>query len=214
MTAHDQTVDQTVDQSVDQSPVLAWRDTPLGAVPVAQRFGDPYFSLDGGLAETGHVFHAGNHLPGRFRPGFHVAELGFGTGLNLLATVALWQASGASGRFFYTSFEAYPMSADQTALALRPFPQLAGLAETLVAALQRGVPRFALGPADVDLVIGDARATLPLWTGRADAWFLDGFAPACNPDLWSDALLASVAASPAIAGNGWSASAVWSADIG
>ena len=197
MIAHD----QSIDQSVDQSPVLAWQDTPLGAVPVAQRFGDPYFSLDGGLAETGHVFHAGNLLPRRFRPGFHIAELGFGTGLNLLATVALWQASGASGRFFYTSFEAYPMTADQTALALQPFPALAGLAATLVVALQRGGPRFALGPADVDLVIGDAQATLPLWPGRADAWFLDGFAPARNPDLWSDALMAGVAAHTAPQGS-------------
>ena len=93
------------------------------------------------------------------------------------------------------------MTADQTALALQPFPALAGLAATLVAALQRGGPRFALGPADVDLVIGDAQATLPFWSGRADAWFLDGFAPARNPDLWSDNLMAGVAAHTAPQGS-------------
>src|SRR5699024_4764541 len=65
----------------DQSGV-DWRD---GAVPVSRRFDDPYFSLNGGLAETRHVFLAGNDLPARLRPGFHVAETGFGTGLNLLA---------------------------------------------------------------------------------------------------------------------------------
>lgn len=187
--------------SHDQRPEITWQDTPLGVVPVATRFGDPYFSLQGGLAETSHVFHAGNGLPQRFRPGFHIAELGFGTGLNLLATVALWQVSGVAGRLRYTSFEAYPMTADQTAMALASFPSRAGLAATLVAALHRGSCRFSLGPADVDLVVGDARDTLPLWPGRADAWFLDGFAPARNPELWSDALMAEVAAHTAPGGS-------------
>ena len=68
---------------------LEWRD---GGVPVSTRFDDPYFSLENGLAETRHVFLAGNDLPERFCPGFHVAELGFGTGLNALATSAAWQA--------------------------------------------------------------------------------------------------------------------------
>ena len=67
----------------DQSGAdLDWRE---GAIPVSRRFDEPYFSLNGGLAETRHVFLAGNGLPARLRPGFHVAELGFGTGLNLLA---------------------------------------------------------------------------------------------------------------------------------
>ena len=69
---------------------LDWRE----GVPVSRRFDDPYFSLGGGLAETGHVFLAGNGLPGRFRDGFRIAELGFGTGLNLLAAVASWRAAG------------------------------------------------------------------------------------------------------------------------
>ena len=67
----------------EQAQGLAWLD---GGVPVSLRFDDPYFSLAGGLAETGHVFLAGNGLPQRLRAGFHIAELGFGTGLNLLAT--------------------------------------------------------------------------------------------------------------------------------
>ena len=74
----------------DQTP-LDWRD---GTVPVSTRFDDPYFSLQGGLEETRHVFLAGNGLPGRFRDGFHIAELGFGTGLNMLATLIAWHASG------------------------------------------------------------------------------------------------------------------------
>ena len=70
----------------NQSASLEWRDE---LIPVSTQFDDPYFSLDNGLNETRHVFLAGNDLPARFAPGFHIAELGFGTGLNLLAT---WQA--------------------------------------------------------------------------------------------------------------------------
>ena len=66
----------------EQGAGLDWRD---GVIPVSQRFDDPYFSLNDGLAETRHVFLAGNDLPARLRDGFQVAELGFGTGLNLLA---------------------------------------------------------------------------------------------------------------------------------
>ena len=177
----------------DQSPDLRWHTTPLGAVPVATRFDDPYFSLDGGLAETGHVFHGGNDLPGRFRDGFAIAELGFGTGLNLLATVALWHGTGAEGRFRYTSFEAYPMTADQMAAALAAFPVLAEWACDLIAAVGSGKTGFALGAADVNLVLGDAGQTLPHWHSRADAWFLDGFSPARNPEMWSLDLMAAVA---------------------
>ena len=70
----------------DQSSDLDWRDE----IPVSTRFDDPYYSLENGLAETAHVFLAGNGLPGRFREGFHIAELGFGTGLNLLAAIIIY----------------------------------------------------------------------------------------------------------------------------
>ena len=70
-------------------------DWQAGDVPVSTRFDDPYFSLENGLEETRYVFLEGNGLPGRFADGFHVAELGFGTGLNFLTTVlAWWQAAG------------------------------------------------------------------------------------------------------------------------
>ncbi len=177
----------------NQQPELTWTRTEAGLIPVSTRFGDPYFSLQGGLAETGHVFHAGNDLPARFRPGFHIAELGFGTGLNLLATCALWQSCDRPGALHFTSFEAFPLSAGQTATALQAFPSLATLAQPLLAALNSGQTRFPLGPVDVTLCIGDAGQTLPRWQGAADAWFLDGFAPTRNPDMWSATLMAEVA---------------------
>lgn len=176
-------------QGRDQTAEVAWRE----GTPVSTRFDDPYFSLKGGLAETRHVFLAGNALPDRFRDGFSIAELGFGTGLNLVAAVLAWQAAGIAGRFRYTSFEAFPMTpADMTA-ALAAFPEAAAAAGPLRDAWAKGARDFAFGPAEVTVVEGDARATLPLWQGRAEAWFLDGFAPAKNPELWDSALLAEVA---------------------
>jgi tRNA U34 5-methylaminomethyl-2-thiouridine-forming methyltransferase MnmC len=164
---------------------LDWRD---GALPISTRFDDPYFSLANGLDETRHVFLAGNDLPARLRPGFQIAELGFGTGLNLLATLI------AAGEMpiRYTSFEAYPMATPDIARALQAFPEVAAVAGDLLHHWGRGLRAFQLGPVAVEVVIGDARATLPVWQGRADAWYLDGFSPAKNPELWGEDLMAEV----------------------
>ncbi len=173
----------------NQCDTVTWR----GGTPVSTRFDDPYFSLGDGLAETRHVFLAGNDLPARFRDGFHVAELGFGTGLNLVASVLAWNGAGVPGRFRFTSFEAFPMSAADMAAALAAFPEALAATGPLLAAWGRGERRFAFGPAEVTVISGDARGTLPLWQGRADAWFLDGFSPAKNAELWSGAMMAEVA---------------------
>jgi tRNA U34 5-methylaminomethyl-2-thiouridine-forming methyltransferase MnmC len=164
---------------------LTW--TAAGT-PVSAVYDDPFFT--GGPAEVAHVFLAGNDLPARLRPGFHVAELGFGTGLNLLV---LMQHAGR-GPLRFTSFEALPMAPADMARALAPF-DLPGT-EALVAAWARAsgpVRRLGLPGVAAAVVIGDARTTLPAWDGKADAWFLDGFAPARNPELWEPALLAEVA---------------------
>ncbi|SDK90860.1 tRNA (5-methylaminomethyl-2-thiouridine)(34)-methyltransferase MnmD [Paracoccus chinensis] len=165
----------------DDQSGLDWR----GAIPVSRRFDDPYFSLAGGLDETRHVFLAGNDLPARLRPGFHVAETGFGTGLNLLAL-----AQVATVPVHFTSFEAFPMTVKELARAHAAFPELAVLAAELRAGW--GAATFRVGQVTAEIVTGDARETLPAWGGRADAWFLDGFSPAKNPELWSDALMAEV----------------------
>ena len=170
----------------EQAQGLAWLE---GGVPVSVRFDDPYFSLAGGLAETGHVFLAGNGLPQRLRAGFHIAELGFGTGLNLLATHLL--APDLALR--YTSFEAYPITADEMARAHAAFPQAQAVAGPLVAAWAKGQRQFRLGAIEVCVIEGDARTALPAWDGFADAWYLDGFSPAKNPELWGEDLLHHVA---------------------
>lgn len=164
---------------------LDWRD---GVIPVSRRFDDPYFSLNDGLAETRHVFLAGNGLPARLTPGFQVAELGFGTGLNLLAL--LIACPDLPIRF--TSFEAFPLPAADIARALDHFPEARAVAAPFLAAWAQGLTRFTLGAIAVDVIIGDARETLPGWQGQADAWFLDGFSPAKNPELWSPDLMGEV----------------------
>lgn len=174
----------------DQHANLEWRD---GVVPVSTRFDDPYFSLDNGQEETAHVFLQGNDLPARFAPGFHIGELGFGTGLNLLTTWAAWEAAGQTTPLKFTSFEAFPMSADQMARALNVFPTLAPLANRLVAAWAKDNTLATLDGIEAKVVIGDARETLRAADFVADAWFLDGFSPAKNPELWDADLMTQVA---------------------
>lgn len=180
-----------------QSAALDWRED---GVPVSTRFDDPYFSLQGGLAETRHVFLAGNGLPARFAPGFRIAELGFGTGLNLIAALIAWRAAGVGGVLRFVSFEAFPMTGAEMARALAAFPEVAAVATPLVAQWAAGARRLVLDDLEAEVIIGDARATLPAWGGRADAWFLDGFAPARNPELWSGDMMAQVAAHTAPGG--------------
>ncbi len=168
---------------------IEWR---AGDVPVSTRFDDPYFSLENGLAETTHVFLAGNGLPQRFCDGFHIAELGFGTGLNLLAALGLWRQGSQPGVLHFTSFEAYPMQTDEMIRAQAAFPELAGIAADLAPFWACDATDITLPDLHFTLITGDARETLPKWQGRADAWFLDGFSPAKNPELWQPDLMAEV----------------------
>ncbi|TMM52809.1 tRNA (5-methylaminomethyl-2-thiouridine)(34)-methyltransferase MnmD [Sulfitobacter sabulilitoris] len=162
-------------------------------VPVSTRFDDPYFSLDDGAAETHHVFLDGNDLPARFAPGFHIAELGFGTGLNLLVAWNAWVRAGQAEPLRFTSFELYPLSCDDMARALARHPQFDGRRDALLAAWSPEQRHVSLPGLEAEIVHGDARETLPDWPGRADAWFLDGFSPAKNPELWSPDLMRAVA---------------------
>ena len=160
-------------------------------VPVSRLHDDPYYSIDDGLAESRYVFLDGNGLPGRFRDGFQIAELGFGTGLNALMAWEAWDEAGCPGPLRFTSFEAYPLSAEDMARALRPFEGLAERAAALTAAWP--FRSATLGSLELVVMEGMAAETLPMWEGAADAWFLDGFAPAKNPDLWTAHLMQAVA---------------------
>jgi tRNA U34 5-methylaminomethyl-2-thiouridine-forming methyltransferase MnmC len=190
---------EVIGQSVDigQSPALDWRE---GDVPVSTRFDDPYYAMHGGLSETRYVYLDGNGLPGRFRPGFRIAELGFGTGLGFLTALATWRTVGAGGQLSFTSFELYPMKRVDMARALAAFPEIADLAGEFLDSWEAGHTSWEAADVAFTLVLGDARETVPGWAGQADAWFLDGFAPARNPELWDTDLLSAVGAHTAPGG--------------
>jgi len=183
----------------DRAPRLEW--TEDGA-PVSGRFGDVYFSREDGLAESRAVFLAGCGLPEAWagRDRFTVAELGFGTGLNIAALIALWrETKPTDARLHVFSIEAFPLSREEAARALSAWPELAEVTEGLSTAWPGGTPgfhRLSL-PEDwgvvVDLAVAPVERALTDWTGRADAWFLDGFAPSTNPEMWSDAVLDLIA---------------------
>lgn len=183
----------------DRSPRLRW--TEDGA-PRSGRFDDVYFSREDGLAESRAVFLAGCGLPEawRGRRRFTVGELGFGTGLNIAALLDLWRREGPAGaRLHVFSIEGFPLSREEAARALGGWPELAEAAGALLQAWPEPTPGFHRLDlpdfnATLDLAVGDAAWALGQWSGRADAWFLDGFAPAANPGMWSDAVLDGVAA--------------------
>ncbi|RAK59070.1 FAD-dependent cmnm(5)s(2)U34 oxidoreductase [Phenylobacterium hankyongense] len=188
----------------DAPPVTA--DSPLAwsedGQPRSRLYGDVYFSAVDGLAEARAVFLQGCGLPDAWqgRRRFVVGELGFGTGLNILALLDLWRRHRpAGGRLHIFSVEAHPISAAEAARALAHWPELADLAGLLAQrwpGRARGVHRLELPELDaiLDVAVLEVEAALEGWSGQADAWFLDGFAPALNPAMWRDEVLALVAA--------------------
>lgn len=183
---------------------LIWRD----GVPESTRFGDVYFSRDDGLAETRYVFLERNQLPERFHSlGAHghfvIAETGFGTGLNFLATWAEWQkqrpSEGDHAILHFISVERYPLSTADLRKALESWPELAPMAQELIRhypPLIKGTHRLVLagGRIRLTLYLGDV---LDAWDDlefQADAWFLDGFAPSLNPGMWLETAIGKVRA--------------------
>jgi tRNA 5-methylaminomethyl-2-thiouridine biosynthesis bifunctional protein len=185
-----------------------------GEALISARFGDVYASRAGALAQSRAVFLDGCGLPARWagRQRFAVAELGFGTGLNMLAVLDAWVRTRAPGVVLNLfSVEGFPLARSDAAQALAAHGELAGLADKLLAQWPdgaRGVHRidFPTLGAVLDLAIGDAAEMVAGWDGVADAWFLDGFSPAKNPDMWSAELLALVGARTAPGGR----AATWS----
>jgi tRNA 5-methylaminomethyl-2-thiouridine biosynthesis bifunctional protein len=182
-----------------ESSPIDWTDD---GAPHSRLFDDVYFSTADGLAESRTVFLEGCGLPGAWagRRSFVVGELGFGTGLNILALLDLWRRTRQIGaRLNIFSIEAHPLTAEEANRALAAWPELGDLSALLIERWPRRARGFhridlpELG-ATLDLAIMDAADALAEWTGNADAWFLDGFAPSKNPGMWSEAVLAQIAA--------------------
>lgn len=164
------------------------------------RMGDIYFSTDGGLDETRHIFINGTGLADRLATGKPVviAETGFGTGLNFLAVCAEVLRTKSQSKIDFISVEGCPPGRDVVADALSGFAELAGFREQLLRQWPRrwlGVHHltFLDGQIDLHLHYGQAEEVLPTLDFSADIWFLDGFSPAKNPDLWSAEICQQVA---------------------
>jgi tRNA 5-methylaminomethyl-2-thiouridine biosynthesis bifunctional protein len=193
------------------TPQLQWN---TDGAPFSQQFDDIYFSRADGLQETGYVFLQQNHLEQRWRaldpqhPGvFVIGETGFGTGLNFFSAWRLWRSCAPeSWRLHFVSVEKFPLDREQLATALRQWPELAEFSALLLEQYPARVPgmhRLCFDDGTVlQLLFGEAHEALAALHDSAapalpngfaiDAWFLDGFAPAKNPAMWSDALFAQI----------------------
>ncbi|MCO1368969.1 bifunctional tRNA (5-methylaminomethyl-2-thiouridine)(34)-methyltransferase MnmD/FAD-dependent 5-carboxymethylaminomethyl-2-thiouridine(34) oxidoreductase MnmC [Burkholderia multivorans] len=172
---------------------LAFRDD---GTLVSPAYGDIYHSAAGAIAQANHVFVAGNGLPARWqqRRTFTIVETGFGTGCNFLATWAAWRDDPARcERLHFVSVEKHPFSREDLRRAAAHIvanttisanvDELADAWPPLVPGLHR--LEFDAGRVVLTLVFGDALERLPTLVARADAFYLDGFAPSKNADLWS-----------------------------
>jgi tRNA 5-methylaminomethyl-2-thiouridine biosynthesis bifunctional protein len=188
---------------------LGWNES---GTPVSDQFDDVYFSNVNGLEETRYVFLKKNHLPERWQEfdqrRFVIGETGFGTGLNFLA---VWQWFNKFRRenpqatlkeLHFVSFEKYPLSQTDLIKAHQAWPELAAYAAKLQKHYPAAVPechRIVLedGAITLDLWFGDIKDCMPQVpygeSGLIDAWFLDGFAPSKNPEMWNQNLFNGMA---------------------
>ncbi len=169
--------------------------------PRSLQFDDVYFSAHDGPGETIYVFLDGNDLPARWQgvDHFTIAETGFGTGLNFLLAWELFDRTAQKGAFLdFISVEKFPLTADFIRSGLSPWAQrLEPYLSNMLAQYPMQVPGFHRIVFDnrvaLTLVFGDANAVLPEVEASVDAWFLDGFTPAKNPDMWTEGVFAQMA---------------------
>lgn len=183
----------------DRDPQLVWTEADE---PRSGRFGDVYFSAEDGLSESRAVFVDGCGLPGAWadRDHYTIAELGFGTGLNIVAVLDLWQRTRTTGQHLSLfSVEGFPLGRDEAHRALSRWPEIASAADALFSSWPPSTPGFHRidlpgFDATLDLAVGPVDWALTQWSGIADAWFLDGFSPASNPDMWSEGVMDAITA--------------------
>lgn len=173
--------------------------------PISNQFDDVYFSTQDGLAETDYVFLQGNQLWDRWiahqKSHFVIAETGFGTGLNFFSVTQLFRefrrkhADFPLKRLFFISFEKYPLDLTALSQAHEAYPQFSSLSQPLQQhwpSPVQGCYRLHFDETTLDLWLGDVAESLPqlgeMMHECIDAWFLDGFAPSKNPEMWNDSL--------------------------
>ena len=171
--------------------------------PYSIDFNDIYFSTNDGLEETEYVFIEHNQLKQRFssleNSRFTIVETGFGTGLNFLAVVAHWLAlAPLDAELHYFSIEKYPLTLIDLTRAHALWPQFAEISSEFLqkyAKLKTGNNIFSMAGSRIQLSLqtDDISHALPQITQKADAWLLDGFAPAKNAEMWSNEVFTQIA---------------------
>ncbi|MGB1077205.1 MAG: bifunctional tRNA (5-methylaminomethyl-2-thiouridine)(34)-methyltransferase MnmD/FAD-dependent 5-carboxymethylaminomethyl-2-thiouridine(34) oxidoreductase MnmC [Bdellovibrionales bacterium] len=174
----------------------------MKGAPRSKEFDDIYFSQEDGLAETDFVFLKGNNLPEAWAdsPEFTIAETGFGTGLNFLATWKMFEEDALkTPRLNFVSFDKYPLSVNEIKDALEPWAEhFGGKIQKMLDVYPLRIPGVhSVCVAEnvfLTLIFDDVNEALPKLSGRAvDAWFLDGFNPAKNPEMWTDNVFENMA---------------------
>ena len=169
--------------------------------PLSSEFDDVYFSREDGIAETEYVFLQNNGLPDAWKgkQQFVIGETGFGTGLNFLTTVLHWlETAEPDAQLYYYSVEKYPLSGQDIQKALSMWPVLSPLLNELLDAYPPAVSGFHClqlygNRVSLVLMLGDAQDMLKQMQVAVNAWYLDGFAPSKNPDMWTAALFKRMA---------------------
>lgn len=189
---------------IESQAEIEWRD----GQPYARAFQDVYFSSDDGLLETEYVFLQGNYLQSRWqqtnfhalsRSQFTIAETGFGTGLNFLCAAKLWlNVAPINTTLHFISTEKYPLSLHDMAKAIAYWPDLNPLSLPFLTQYQTlldNTETISLfnNHIQLTLLLGDAIARFHEIHNEIDAWFLDGFAPSKNPEMWQPALFERMA---------------------
>jgi len=169
--------------------------------PFSEKFGDVYHSAESGPDQARHVFLHGNDLPHRWAGtrAFTIVETGFGLGLNFMATCAAWRSDPArSERLHFVSVERHPFVREDLAALHARYPEFNHQSAEICAAwppATAGMHRlhWCDGRITLTLIFADVIEALRDLRLGADAFYLDGFAPDRNPDMWSPAVMKGLA---------------------
>lgn len=170
----------------------------------SEKFQDIYFHPEEGVDESRYVFIEGNHLIERFKlqEDFSICELGFGTGLNFFLSCKFFLQHNSKGTLYYYSIEKYPLLPHQIYNALKRFdeikPQLSHFLNLLklIYYPTQGFQTIYFHPRiRLTLLLGDVLDMLKAIPEniKFDAWFLDGFAPSKNPEMWREEIYQEMA---------------------
>ena len=178
---------------------ISWKNN---TTPFSNKYGDVYFSADNGLDESQYIFINSNNLYERFvtQNDFYICETGFGTGLNFAVACKLWQKlSSPDSILFFTTFEKHPLNQKNFAQAANSWPELTDIYSEIIPSYKGLRPGNNIITLDnlrvsLNIIIGDINDTISsLPSSSIECWFLDGFAPSLNPEMWTDTVISNIA---------------------